>query len=245
MELHWLEQFAADVPSDDDWLSASEQQRFAQMRIPKRRKDWRLGRWTAKLALAGYFGLSPVPELLRYIEIRPHSSGAPEAFRNGLPAEASISLSHRDGVAICAIAPSGTEIGCDLELVETRSAAFVSDYFTEEEQDRIAHSPASERDLVVTVLWSAKESALKALRTGLRVDTRSVSVALPPLLVRPAAEMSGFDWSPLSVSCVNDKCFSGWWACVDGLVRALVSLPSAGSPSVEALRTAAKTLPSL
>lgn len=38
-----------------------------------------------------------------------------------------------------------------------------------EEQELVARAP--ERDELVALLWSGKESALKALREGLRLDT--------------------------------------------------------------------------
>ena len=55
MELYWLEQTYADVPAENDWLSANEAVRLNTMRFARRRSDWRLGRWTAKNALALYF----------------------------------------------------------------------------------------------------------------------------------------------------------------------------------------------
>src|SRR5437660_665235 len=54
MEVHWLEQRGSDVPPQDDWLSAAELMRLAGMRVEKRRVDWRLGRWTAKAAIAAH-----------------------------------------------------------------------------------------------------------------------------------------------------------------------------------------------
>ena len=75
---------------------------------------------------------------------------------------------------------SGAELGCDLEIVEPRSDAFIADYFTAEEQALIERTSAADRSLLLALLWSAKESALKALRAGLRLDTRSV-------IVRPVA----------------------------------------------------------
>jgi 4'-phosphopantetheinyl transferase len=38
---------------------------------------------------------------------------------------------------------------------------------------------AADRPLLVSLLWSVKESALKALRTGLRLGTRWVAVDPP------------------------------------------------------------------
>jgi 4'-phosphopantetheinyl transferase len=54
------------------------------------------------------------------------------------------------------------------------------------------------------ILWSAKESALKVLRTGFRPDSRSVEVALA---LGPKVEA----WLPLSVTMVEGRRFSGWW----------------------------------
>ena len=69
-----------------------------------------------------------------------------------------------------------TDVGCDVELVEPRRTSFVDTFFTEAERERVQRAAAEYRDLLVTMIWSAKESTLKALRTGLRVDTRSVEV---------------------------------------------------------------------
>ena len=54
MNIFWLEETDADVPSENDWLTPSEVLRVNAMRFAKRRSDWRLGRWTANLALATY-----------------------------------------------------------------------------------------------------------------------------------------------------------------------------------------------
>ena len=107
METHWLEQTEADLPAHDDWLSSDEAVLLSRMRFAKRRTDWRLGRWTAKRAAAAYLNLAGDPRALREIEVRPAPSGAPELFYAGDQAPVSISISHRAGVAVCAIAPSG------------------------------------------------------------------------------------------------------------------------------------------
>ena len=194
----------ADVPADDDWLHPHEAARLAGMRFPKRRTDFRLGRWTAKKALTEYLRLDP-PQA---IEIRAAASGAPEAWIAGEPADAAISISHRNGRALCAVAPPGTAIGCDLELIEPHSDAFLADYFTPEEQQMILSSP--DRHSTETLLWSAKESGMKALRQGLRLDTRS-------LVVRISA-------SALAVH-YDDRVFQGWWWIEDRWVRTVVADP--------------------
>ena len=151
MDVYWLEQSEADVPTADDWLSSNEVVRLNGMRVAKRRADWRLGRWTAKCALAIYLKLPDHPQSLQEIEVRPAPSGAPEAFVSNAGVAVTISISHRAGVAACAVAPPGASLGCDLEIIEPRSDAFIADYFTIEEQEliarvRLARGSALERE---------------------------------------------------------------------------------------------------
>ncbi len=61
---------------------------------------------------------------------------------------------------------------------------------------------ADRRDLAVAHVWSAKESALKALRQGLRLDTREVEVELS------CSARGG--WQPQQVRHAT-RTFEGWW----------------------------------
>ena len=89
--------------------------------------------------------------------------------------------------------------------------------------------------MLVTLLWSAKESALKALHEGLRLDTRSMDVSLvdadppqaeerlydscPVSLKAPAPD----GWRPLRVRYGSARVFRGWWRLADDMVRTIVS----------------------
>src|SRR6266498_4481543 len=115
--VYWLTLTTADLPADHRWLAAAEQARLAGLRVPKRRADWLLGRWTAKQAVLARLAGEGVPPALDAVEVHAAADGAPEAFLHGRPAGLSISLSHRAGVALCAVAPAGVALGCDLELV--------------------------------------------------------------------------------------------------------------------------------
>jgi 4'-phosphopantetheinyl transferase len=212
----WLSGGLADVPEGDDWLSPRERLTLAALRFERRRVDWRLGRWTAKLAVCAYPG--PDAPAMREVEIIAAADGAPEAFVAGRRAPLALSLSHRDGVAVCAVVPGGTAIGCDIEAVETRSEAFVADWFTEEERAAVQAWPLSSRALGVTLIWSGKESALKALREGLRLDTRDVDVHFD---APPAA--AGLGWQPFTVVGPGGRgSFSGRWRRHDGHVLTVV-----------------------
>lgn len=234
MDVYWLEQNESDVPAENHWLSPGETRCLTAMRFAKRRTDWRLGRWTAKRALAACLQLPADLPALANIEIRAASSGAPEVFLCNQRAPVTISLSHSAGAAICAVALSATSLGCDLETVEPRIATFAADYFTTNEQTLVEQTCAQDRPLLVTLLWSAKESALKALSVGLRLDTNSVEVslrdALPlqlddsPPQPNPVAPCAAPDaWRPLQVRCPGGKVFNGWWGLANHQVRTVVS----------------------
>ncbi|HVP52352.1 MAG TPA: 4'-phosphopantetheinyl transferase superfamily protein [Terriglobales bacterium] len=232
MQAHWLEQAEADLPAHDDWLSPDEAVLLSRLRFAKRRADWRLGRWVAKQAGAACLNLPRDPRALQDIEVRPARSGAPELFVASRPAAATISISHRAGIAACSIAMGGGSLGCDLELIEPRSGSFLADYFTSEEQELIWREPEEHRARLAAVLWSAKESTLKALREGLRLDTRCLAVAFDTEATHEEAAAatrpcSGLNrWQPLRVCYAGSKIFHGWWSSTGELVRTLVSDPA-------------------
>ena len=227
IDVYWLEQSDSDVPPDTAWLTGREAACMDALRFVKRRSQWRLGRWTAKRAveaclqsIVGGHDFSPV-------EIRAAASGAPEVLCSGRPSPATISISHSSGIAGCAVALVEAELGCDIETIEPHSELFIADYFCREEQCLIRSAAAEDRAWLVTLLWSAKESALKALHQGLRLDTRSVMVT----------EIDGMHsahhdrWNSLRVRGPEGKDFTGWWRSAGGFVRTVVADPPPGIPT--------------
>jgi len=217
-DIFWFEQTAADLPEDTGWLSTDEAVRANGMRFAKRRNDWLLGRWTAKRAVTRYWDLAASQQTLASVEIRAAASGAPRIFLAGEAAPVAISLSHRAGRAACAVAPLMATVGCDLEWIEPRSDSFVLDYFTCREQALVAEAPVADEPLLANLLWSAKESVLKALGVGLRLDTRDVEVS--PTMA------PGDGWRRLEARC-DGRAFRGWWQSEGGFVRTLVCAPPA------------------
>ncbi len=241
--LRWLARGEGDLPGADGWLSAAEAAACARMRFTKRRREFQVARWAAKQAMATLPGCAV--EACR-LEVRHHPSGAPEAWSDGRALPVGISLSDRAGWAVCLLGLRPGEVGCDLELVEPRSAAFVRDFFTASERHfiwdgrirdgRPGEGRVGDSDLRANLLWSAKESALKVLRTGLRRDTRTVEVELGA---------PGPDWSPLVVRADGAGLFTGWWARYgDFLLTVATAVPTAppsGIDVVARLRTAEPT----
>ena len=130
----------------------------------------------------------------------------------------SVSISHREGLALAAVDDAGKPLGADLEAVEPRSDAFVRDYFTRSE---IAAVAAGERDLLANLIWSAKESALKALGVGLTLDTRAVEVEIAP--------GDSAEWRALRLHGATE--WGGWWRRDGAHILTLVSA-SGGEPQM-------------
>ena len=210
----------AELPEDDSWLAPEEAERARAFRLPGRRLDFRLDRWTAKHAVAAWLGGC---KDFSKIAVRTSRDDAPRVLVDGEPAPLEVSFSHRDGRAACAVAPAGTRLGCDLEWIEPRSEAFVQDYFVPSEIELVLLSPVEYRPLYANLIWSAKESALKALKTGLREDTRSVEVHLLDTAPR--------DWGRLEVvRPATGETFQGWWRREGGWVLTVVADPAPASP---------------
>lgn len=195
----YLIRSSVDVPAGNDWLGERERETLARLRAPTRRQAWRLGRWTGKLAAGMMLGLPPAA-----IEILAAPDGAPEVWAGDEHLPIEFSLSHRAGLAIAVTGPEHTPLGCDAELIERRSPAFLNDWLVPEERDAL-HRVAPDRphDLGANAVWTAKESASKVRREGLRLDPRHARTTLAP--------SAGTRWVPASVAWPDAPEAHGWW----------------------------------
>lgn len=214
----WLLAESSEVPAGDAWLLPAERATLARMRHAKRRSDWRLGRWVAKHAVAALLQ-APAAD----IEICAGADGAPFARRYGEPVAAALSISHRAGRGLCVVAAPPIAVGCDLELVECRAPAFEDEWFTRAEQ-QLLDSSGCDHDLMVTLIWSAKESALKALHAGLRRATHTV-------VVDGIGDAMSGGWRRLDVRDVHGSRLEGWWR-MDGRFVTSVAGEALPSPPV-------------
>lgn len=208
----WSVSRAAELPGDESWLSDRERTILEGLRFEKRRGDWLLGRWAAKRALSAWLTVAP-----ERIEVIAADDGVPEALVDREPAPVSLSISHRGDQALAVTGPPDLAIGCDLEVVEPRSPAFLREWLSDAERALAGDDP--ER---ANLIWCAKEAAAKARRGGLRLNVRRAEVSL---------EDSPGQWRPLSVRWEEEPtAVSGWWAMKPGWVMAVVTEPAAGAP---------------
>jgi phosphopantetheinyl transferase len=202
------------VPGGHRWLSERELDALSDMGFTRRRWSWRLGRWTAKRAIAARLGgdLGPAD-----VEILAAEDGAPETYIRGAPSPVRVSISHTGDVSLCAVAPRGMLLGCDVETVENRGNMFARDYFASSELERVLEERRDQREIVETLVWSAKESGLKAIRDGLRRDTREVVVDI-------GGTGGAREWTPIGVTVSDGTCrLFGWWSARDGRIYSVVT----------------------
>ncbi len=217
-----------EVSPDLAWLTRSERERIKGFRFEKRRQDWLLGRWAAKRLVLDVAGL-PASAVGR-VEIASAADGAPLPLLDGRPYPMTLSLSHSNGRALCAATREGVALGCDIERVDSRDAAFGDTFLTACERDRVA--AAADGDLTTTAIWSLKESALKALRKGLSVDTRYVKVRL-------TGGPSNAGWAAARIDIAGGGSFDGLWATRGGFVISLAAEGDLAAPVATGVALAA------
>ena len=235
--IRWLVQSVVDHPDlaagrpPAGLLTSEELAHYNGYYSPRRRRDWLLGRWTAKRLTQTYFaataGFHPC---LDHFTIAQDANGAPYIASDDpalvTPATAPrvplcLSISHSHGYALCAVSsqPSpATRLGADIELVETRSDSFVGDFFTPGERAYLRHAPASRYDLMVNATWSAKEAVLKATHVGLRADPTAVACYLRAAEPRTWTPFA-VEVAPALVAVTSPLAFRGWWRVVVNRLR--------------------------
>jgi 4'-phosphopantetheinyl transferase len=207
--MRWLAAGEPQLPRGRGWLSEREARRLDAIRFTKRHTEFLLRRRAGKLAVAAALGLHTDDATLAAVEVLNRLTGAPYVEIGGDRAPLDLSLTDRAGWAVALVGSEGTlaagTVGVDLEIAEERSDGFVRDFLTPAEQAYVrGQATAEDRHAAANLVWSAKESALKVLRVGLRADTRTVEVT-----VHHPSRTDG--WGTLTVTHRDGQVFPGWW----------------------------------
>ncbi len=167
-------------------LSPDEIETWKGFRLPKRRREWLMGRIAAKEAVRirlmrpdcspGPAGDHPPAPSRRQIVVRGDARGRPCVVRppgsDGPDAPASegpaivLSIAHTEGVAVAAVSTRAAGIGIDVERLERRGD-YESAAFTDDERRRLDAGPPERRAERSLRLFCAKEAAAKATGLGL------------------------------------------------------------------------------
>lgn len=220
--LGWLTRELGEVPPDDEWLSEREREVLAALGLPKRRADWRLGRWAAKAAVAAWWKGE-----IGVIEVATEKDGSPAVLLDGAKAQVALSVSHREGRALVAVGGSPRAVGCDLEAIEPRSPAFIREWLGPAERELLAGLDDKRTQMVANLIWTAKEAACKVRHEGLRLNVRRARVEPAALEVPPGS------WAPLQVAWEDGSFEEGWWRWEPGWVMSVLSDPASMAPPSE------------
>lgn len=203
------------VPKSDTWLLPGERLFAQSLKTEKRRRDWVLGRWTAKQCLLQFFKSLGHEMKAEEIGVFRGETGAPEVKISGLDMEASISLSHRADEAIAVCGPIDFRIGCDLEIIEERSNPFIEDYFLDSEQDWIHRDGPDGIPMRANLLWSAKESVMKSTRKGLSLHPRKICV-------RDIEQLQRNQWSAFHARKIKTgESWNGYYKLTDSRIMTI------------------------
>lgn len=144
------------------------QRRLDRLLVPGERR-LSLGAELLLLHGLGQQGFHPGDVLYQYEEDgKPYLTGRPERHFN---------ISHSGELAICAI--SSCRIGCDVEQVTTWRREVARRFFAEKEYKRIlAQASDRERQDLFFRLWTMKESFVKGIGKGLRLELDSFCINL-------------------------------------------------------------------
>jgi 4'-phosphopantetheinyl transferase len=157
-----------------DLLQAVDRGRAENARSPRAERDWRVSRALLQQA-------------------RPVALDQP-----------ALSLSHSGGHALVGIAPAGWRIGVDLEAIRARDTGRLAQWCcTDAEQQALAHcADEARRSKAFYLLWTLKESFIKAANLDFPADMRSVGLMpdAPPgpaldLLADARWEKDGHPWA--------------------------------------------------
>jgi len=151
-------------------LTRYEAATCARLPSSDRQRDFRAGRLAARRAVMGFVGRGPS----RSMEVRSGVDGFPslsllDPSGRWRTTSVELSISHRDGRAVAAIARAGVRVGVDLERVGAVPRRLAGHFLTPQELDLAGAGDP-------TVLWSLKEAAWKALALGRSLPLKALEL---------------------------------------------------------------------
>lgn len=154
-----------------DILSEKEQKYFDSLKFDKRKRDYLVGRYTAKKLLLENFVKNPASDF-KDISILKDTDGKPELYINDKRPDIILSISHSGDFASAVASKELKFLGVDTEKIEIRSRSWAeqSFYNTEYPTDLVADFSSEKSAKFFTTLWAKKEAVVKALGVGLSVD---------------------------------------------------------------------------
>jgi len=178
-----------DTEQDISLFSEYRKEKIEKIKTPLKRRQ-SIG---AELLLM-YALKQAMPDADFPLSIKCGENGKPE-FEN-LPLH--FSLSHSGNYAACALWDK--DIGLDIEFKAEYNEKIAQRYFLQHEQDWL--KGAENKNSVFAKIWTAKESALKIMGTGLSKGLLSVAVGEDTVITQPEGNRFSVRWYEMDGLCV-------------------------------------------
>lgn len=163
-------QFSSLVGIRHTLLHPQELDYYESVQSEKRKKEYLLGRYAAKEALKNFLNESQLSK----INIYPGPLGEPVIHHEtGFAMEVSISHSHEMIGGL--VFPKGYSIGLDIEKIDPRRMDAIKSKSSEEEILQLENLK-EDRNSLLTLLWTIKESFSKVLKRGLKADFKELAI---------------------------------------------------------------------
>ena len=154
-------------------LGDEELRILARLRPPAARRDYLAAHALARTTLAEFAGCDP-----RRLRFHSWPFGRPEPVTQPGARPLSFSISHTDGLALCAVS-AGCPVGADVESrrnVETDPLGVARRVCSEKERNALRALTASERVDRLLYLWTFKEAVAKVRGLGFCLPLNYISV---------------------------------------------------------------------
>ncbi|MFO8100125.1 MAG: 4'-phosphopantetheinyl transferase superfamily protein [Salinibacter sp.] len=167
------------APRWQGWLSEEEHDRWRGFGSDRRRCAFLAGRAVARRLLASRMGLVPADVPLRRAE---------DEAVDVVGTDWHVSIAHSGDRALAAAARH--RVGSDLERVISRDPAVARFLLRPDERDLLEALPY-DRNRTLLLLWTLKESVLKARRTGFRTSPKAVHLSVDAAAHTARARVQG------------------------------------------------------
>ncbi len=156
-----------------EFLDGEERGRLARLRAARASRDYLAAHALARTTLAEIVGCSPA-------RVRIHTSpgGRPELVSPQVAPRLRFSISHADGIALCAVA-AGRAIGVDIESdrnIGPDALGVAEAVCSPREMQALRALPPPERADFLLLVWSVKEAVAKAAGVGFHLSLSHITV---------------------------------------------------------------------
>ena len=187
----------------------SDQERAQQQRFlpPAKRQEYLVTRILVRSVLGEVLGVAP--QALQFVS---NEWGRPAVVSGLMPSPIYFNVSHTEGLIVCLVSTEG-EVGVDTESFARAPdlLALAPDVFSAKELSDLAALPLKDQPQRAVVLWTLKESYIKARGMGLSIPLDKFSFRFEPdgvrLEVEPELADDGkrwqFQWQIFGSHCIS------------------------------------------